>query len=330
MIKQAKHRCDKIRVGGISATLLPEIFEREGVEVHKGLWDEVENHPPDYTLLPKKPDYSIAYLSRGCVRKCGFCMVSTLEPKFGKTTGWQRNILPGAEHILFYDNNFSAIPVKHMEQDVKDILEVIDQHGIKTIDFNQGLDCRVMTERKADLLAQLPIDPVRFAFDGMQEDGHWQKAIEMMVKRGKRNFVTMMLYNFDDTPGEFHYRVEESAKLAMRLGVHCKMFPMRYQPIMEVGNRSYVGKHWSLKEMKGVTDMLSGHSANGIINCSGSKQKTAIDEMNLFFGKDQEEFVRLLNYPKLRQLMKIRKAERRNWHHGELTQGVDNGKTVNL
>ena len=48
IVREAKKRASRVWVGGISASLLPEHFERQGVEVHKGLIPEAEKYHPDY------------------------------------------------------------------------------------------------------------------------------------------------------------------------------------------------------------------------------------------------------------------------------------------
>ena len=251
IVREAKNRAGRVWVGGVSATLLPEHFEREGVEVHRGLVPEAEAFAPDYSLLGAKPQYSISHTSRGCVRKCKFCMVHRLEPEFVNRTDWERDLVPGVGKVLFYDNNWLAKKPDDLAADVAKLRGLVSAEHITKIDFNQGLDARLMTEDIADLLAGLPIRPIRFAFDGMQEDGHYQRAIEMMAARGFREFRTYVLYNFKDTPQDFYYRLRESARLAQDLKISVQSFPMRYQPILLIdGGREYTGKHWTSKKKK--------------------------------------------------------------------------------
>lgn len=70
----------RIVLGGILASLLTEDVEREtGIRPHAGLREEVDRCSPDYHLFNevyKYPvnDASIAYTSRGCIRRCRFCL----------------------------------------------------------------------------------------------------------------------------------------------------------------------------------------------------------------------------------------------------------------
>jgi hypothetical protein len=302
IVRAAKDRAPVIKVGGIAATLLPEYFEQEGIEVHRGLIPEAEEYHPDYSLLPEPPAYSIAHTSRGCIRKCKFCMVHRLEPEF-HNRDWTGDLAPGAKRILFYDNNWLAKEPDDLAHDVGLIRGLVSAGQVVSVDFNQGLDCRLLTEEKADMLAGLPIRPVRFAFDGMQEDGHYQRAVRLMAVRGFRDFMTYVLYNFTDTPLDFYYRLRASVELSMDLEISVSSFPMRFQPILEVDHdREYIGKHWTLEWKRAFVAIRAQHSQVGQVSPGD------IDEFEYWFGKDADEFVRLLSYPRIRQLAARKKG----------------------
>ncbi len=308
--KEARKRAKRVWVGGISATLRPDIFEREGFEVHKGLLPEAEAFAPDYTLLDHKPTYSIVHTSRGCVRACGFCMVRILEPQFAGRDDWEKDICAGVDRVLFYDNNFTAKPIDEMKKDVAKIKDLVNRKIIKKIDFNQALDARLMTDEIADILQGVPFDPVRFAFDGMQADGYFQNAIRKMAERGHRSFYNYVLYNFKDTPADLYYRLKEHVNLREELnarydtkGFQVVAFPMRYQPILEVDTgRNYVGDHWTEEQKKGFMNILNCSTVGGQVSV------TSMQEFVYWFGADEKEFTRLLNYPRIAELCKKKKG----------------------
>jgi hypothetical protein len=305
MVREAKNRCNVVRVGGVAASLLPKYFEDEGVIVHQGLIPDAEKFSPDYDLLGKVPEYSISHTSRGCIRKCKFCMVPKLEPIFGERGGWVDDIHPGAKKILFFDNNWLAKDFSDLQADILKLRHLVEEGRINSIDFNQGLDARLVTEEIADLLQGIPIRPVRFAFDGMHEDKHYQRAIRLMVERGFRDFMSYVLYNFMDKPSDFYYRLRVSVELTQELKVDVKSFPMRYQPILDIDKqRQYIGKHWTLKKRRGFMSIMGSVFANGQVSCTGASAFTPVEEFEYWFGKSDEEFERLLTYPKLKQLSK--------------------------
>ena len=301
LVKEALDRCSKVRAGGVSASLLTEYYEKAGAVVHVGLMPPAELCAPDYSLLPEEPDYSITHTTRGCVRKCKFCMVPKLEPEF-ISRSWVGDIHPRAGRILFYDNNWLAKDFEDLRADVKQIVQLQMTGGIQSVDFNQALDCRLLTEKIADLLQGVPIKPLRFAFDGMHEDGHYQRAIRRMVDRGFTSFVSYVLYNYMDKPADFYYRLRESVELGEELGVDVDSFPMRYQPILEVDKgRDYIGKHWTPTTKKGFMTVLNMNYITGVINSDR-------EEFVYWWGNSSEEFERLLNYPKLNHLVRCKKG----------------------
>jgi len=232
-------------------------------------------------------------------------MVHRLEPEFTERE-WTNDLAPGAPQIRFYDNNWLAKDQEALQRDVERLWRLLEAGTIKEVDFNQGLDCRLLIEGKADLLTGLPIHPVRFAFDGMQEDGHYQRAVTMMVERGHRDFMTYVLYNFTDTPQDFYYRLRESARLTEELSAAVSSFPMRYQPILEAdAGRAYVGKNWTEKQKKGFMDILNRQSVGGGISTEN------IGEFEFWFGKDSTQFVRLLSYPRIKELAAAKKGQLR-------------------
>ena len=160
----------------------------------------------------------------------------------------------------------------------------------------------MLTEEKADVLRGVPIKPVRFAFDGMQEDGHYQRAVRMMAARGFREFMTYVLYNFMDTPKDFYYRLRQSVELSQAPGISASSFPMRYQPILEAdAGRDFVGKCWSRAQKKGFMSILQLQSISGQVSLMP-------EEFEYWYGKDADEFDRLLSYPKIRQLAQRKKG----------------------
>lgn len=313
IIEEAIKRAKRVKVGGIASSLLPGYFKDKDIDLHIGLWNEVEEYSPKYSLLDEIPEYSITHITRGCINKCGFCMVPKLEPEFKRHENWQNDIHPESNKILFYDNNWIAQEYNDLKKDTENILKIINERNIKEIDFNQGLDCRLLTDEKADLLAQLPITPIRFAFDGMHEDGHWQQAIEKMAIRGKRNFRSYVLYNYKDKPEDYYYRIKEHVRLADLYSIECKAFPMRYQPILDVDvQKRHVGKYWTFKKRSAVLSILSRATQNGVASFTGGGEKfTSMDEFEYWFGKDYKEFNKILKYPKLNELLEKKKGKLR-------------------
>lgn len=194
---QKKYPNAEIKVGGVAATLLPDLIKKEtGIDPHIGLLNEVEECPPDYSLFPSL-SFSITSTTRGCIRDCKFCVVRLLEPKYFLRE-WEKDINPSCKRIVFWDNNWLSSP--NFAADVEKLRKMA-----KPFDFNQGIDCRLFDEEKAKILSQAKIQPLRFAFDSPSQNGHIQKAIKLAKKYEFTNDIMVyVLYNSEeqyDTPG---------------------------------------------------------------------------------------------------------------------------------
>ena len=123
-----------------------------------------------------------------------------------------------------------------------------------------------MKEKKANLIQGLPIKPIRFAFDGMHEDGYWQKATKMMIDRGYKNFRNYVLFNLKDTPEDFYYRIRQHSEFSYKYKIRCEAFPMKYKPILNIQKqKGYVGINWTKKELSGYNALIENHSNSRVI-----------------------------------------------------------------
>ena len=169
----------RILVGGIAATLLPDLIrERTGLSPHVGLLRSAERCAPDYSLsFGRVLRTSLVFASRGCPRRCTFCSVRAHEPKFEVVNGWQRSVHEEFPTITFWDNNWLASPNRQ-----KDI-ETMHKLG-KPVDFNQGLDARLYTASVAKELGKIRVNPVRFALDSTRQEQDVVRAVRLAKKHG--------------------------------------------------------------------------------------------------------------------------------------------------
>lgn len=137
-----------------------EVFHEER---NKNLPDEIEHIYPDYSLYPDKTkDTAYGFLTRGCPRGCSFCIVEKKEGKCSKKVADLSEFWNGQKNIVLCDPNILACP------EWEDLLQqLIDSKA--QVDFNQGLDIRMMTDRKAEMLSQIPIKAIHFAWDRIED-----------------------------------------------------------------------------------------------------------------------------------------------------------------
>jgi hypothetical protein len=232
----AEYQQAMVTVGGIYASLCRDHLEQtfgDRIEVHEGLVPEIEELLPDYSLVPEWRA-SILFSSRGCIRKCPFCSVPQLEPKFEAKKSIKHLIYPGHRKAILWDNNILASPYW------QNIFGELEDLGLE-VDFNQGLDARLLTEETVSKLKKLRIPIVRLAYDSKGVKESLKKAIGLLKDVGidGRRIVVYCLYGHLDTPEDFVERVRE----LITWGVVA--YPMRYQPLEPCTKDSYIPESWT-------------------------------------------------------------------------------------
>jgi len=280
-----------IQIGGIAASLLPDhINLHTGVKPHIGLLKDAENCPPDYTLtFGRKNQTSITFASRGCPRRCKFCSVANIEPKFYPKDDWEKDVSPILPAITFWDNNWLASP--NLEKDCRKLSTLN-----KRVDFNQGLDARLYTETIASLLSKININPLRFAFDDIRQERLLLKAIRLAKKYGNKDIRVYVLYNFNDTPEDFYYRLN----LLNREKV--LSFPMEFRRPTELKVK-FPGRNWNVALLRAMKLSLMYYYRKGMITISR-------ESFLSIYGDNQKDFIKkLYDIYKYDKFLKRRKNE---------------------
>ena len=137
-----------------------EIFHAER---NKNLPDEIEHIYPDYSIYPEQTkDTAYGFLTRGCPRGCDFCIVKDKEGLCSHKVADLSEFWNGQKNIVLCDPNILAC------KEWKDLLQQLIDSKAK-VDFNQGLDIRMMNEEKAEMLNQIPIKAIHFAWDRYED-----------------------------------------------------------------------------------------------------------------------------------------------------------------
>ncbi len=236
-----RYKSSRIVVGGIYATLCSEHLKytfKDRIDVYEGLINDVEDMMPDYSLVPDW-DASILFSSRGCVRKCSFCSVPKIEPKYVAKESIKHLIYPGHKRIILWDNNFLASPYKNIIMDELEESKLI-------VDFNQGLDARYLDDETSVRLKKLKMQVVRLAYDSFSIRPYLSKAIDCLKRVGfrGRRIIVYCLYNHDDSPKNFLDRMKD----LMEWGV--AVYPMRFEPLEPRSKNTYISENWTAEELE--------------------------------------------------------------------------------
>lgn len=191
-----------------------EIFHKE---LDQSLPYEIEHIYPDYSLYPAYTGYwkplkhqtAYGFLTRGCPRGCSFCHVAPKEGLRSKKVTDLSEFWSGQGNICLNDPNILACP------DWRNLLQQLCKSGAK-IEFNQGIDTRLITEEKAELLASMNIKLPHFAMDSMSSMESVKNGLRLYVDaykriKGKwdwRNAKVFCLVNFDTTHDQDMERIK--------------------------------------------------------------------------------------------------------------------------
>ncbi|MEO5360583.1 MAG: hypothetical protein H7843_09055 [Nitrospirota bacterium] len=217
----------RVVAGGPAVSVMPD-YLRAVAECHTEVaFPVLAHHNPMAT-----------FTTRGCPKKCSFCAVPKIEGEFRELKNWTP--LP-----VVCDNNFLESSRKHFDA-------VIDSlKSLPLVDFNQGLDARLLTSYHLDRLSELKISTLRISFDHITDESTVMDSISMMQSKGFKNIGVYVLIGFDDTPEDAIYRLE----IVRSTGA--MPFPMRYQPLWSFRKNEYLSNTWTKKEMTDISRYYS-------------------------------------------------------------------------
>lgn len=155
---------------------------------------EVEHMYPDYSLYPNlTKDTAYGFLTRGCPRGCSFCHVAAKEGQCSYKVANLDEFWKGQKEIVLSDPNILAC------KDHKDLLQQL--LGSKArVEFNQGLDVRLVNDGNIDLIRQMRIKYIHFAFDRYQDKSIIEPKLRMFREAtgwGRHKVVVYILVNYD-------------------------------------------------------------------------------------------------------------------------------------
>ncbi|MCK6463091.1 MAG: hypothetical protein L6Q29_04745 [Candidatus Pacebacteria bacterium] len=161
---------------------------------------------------------------------------------------------------------------------------------LRYVDFNQGTDCRYVTDEYMKLMSEIPIRPLRIAFDYLSLKDKYINAVELAAKYGIKELSNYILYNFQDTPDQLYERLKINVELYENLNVHIYSFPMKFIPLYgeEAKDRNYIGKHWNKKYIRAIQSIIN--VTKGIVAPGRSFFEKA-------FGRNLDEYHEILYMP---------------------------------
>ena len=261
--------------------------------------------PPDYNIFENMDvpysdilkDYYVLRSTKGCRRGCNFCAVPTIEPDFIPRIPLEPYISYMKEHgiekrnLLLLDDNVLMSP------DFYEIIDEIKDLGFsrgsklnnkrRSVDFNQGLDIRLLNKKALKALSKIELRPLRLAFDDIALSDLYKQKIEWAIDLGFKEISSYILYNHNDSPSDLYRRLEIACELNAKHGSRIYSFPMKYIPCNS-RNRKHLGSEWTRRQIRGV---------QCILNAKHGIAPTDPDFLRLAFGKGIREFRDIIQMP---------------------------------
>ena len=201
-------------------------------ERDKNLPYEIEHIYPDYSLY-NITDTAYGFLTRGCPRGCNFCHVEAKEGRMSHKVADLNEFWNGQKNIVLNDPNILAC------KEWEDLMQqLIDSKA--WVDFNQGLDIRLMTEKKAEMLNKIKLKELHFAWDRYQDKDVILPRFEEYRKISKvrqRDLIVFVLCNFDTT-------IEQDLERIYTLR------DMGYSPYVMLYDKDHIPNGHDLKRMQ--------------------------------------------------------------------------------
>ena len=195
-------QADEVRMGGtgycINVKNGREVFDNSK---NSSLPREIEHIYPDYALYPQYK-YAVGFLTRGCPRNCGFCVVGEKEGLCSKQAADLNEFWRGQKEIKLLDPNILAC--ENNESLLKQLAE-----SKARVDFTQGLDIRLTNPDNIELLNKIKVTMLHFAWDNPKQDltKYFRRFSEHTKIKSDRNKVVYVLTNYNSTLEEDLYRI---------------------------------------------------------------------------------------------------------------------------
>lgn len=165
---------------------------------------EIEHMCPDYSIYPElTKETAYGFLTRGCPRGCKFCGVAGKEGRKTYKVANLSEFWNGQKYIKLLDPNLLAC------KESNDLLrQLISSKAY--VDFTQGLDIRLTNNENINLINQVRVKNIHFAWDNAKEDlrPYFVKYKSLAKHKPHGNYGTVYcLTNFGSTMDENLFRI---------------------------------------------------------------------------------------------------------------------------
>lgn len=219
-----------------------------GYGLDNKLPDEIEHTKPDTSLYGIK-DTAYGFLTRGCPRACPFCIVAEKEGRKSVKVADLSEFWSGEKNIDLLDPNLLAC------RDSENLLQQLADSKA-SVNFNQGLDARLLNKDNISFLNRINIKMLHFAWDLPQFSEAVLRGLNLYRQFGKvKNFRDRRVYvitNFNTDHDYDLYRVEKLR--AMDFDPYVMIFNKPSAPYLTKALQRYVNNKFIFRSCNTFAD----------------------------------------------------------------------------
>ncbi len=201
-----------------------------GFSLEKRLPDEIEKFFPDYKLY-KHDKYAVGFLTRGCDRKCAFCLVPKKEGPKRVVSTLDDFVADNQSNVMLLDDNLLSFPESKYF-----LSEIIKKKY--AVNFSQSLDITYLNEENYHLLKKVDSRNAKFTKKMYYFSCNNTHTIKEFIDRkgflkelGEDSVTVIVMYGFNTHLSE-DYKI-----LRMLRSLRLVPFFQQYQPIFGVEAR---------------------------------------------------------------------------------------------
>jgi len=177
-----------------------------GIDLAKRLPAEAEACFPDYSLY-NHHHYAVGFLTRGCHKRCAFCVVPLKEgPLKEKSAAFSDFVPAGQQNVMLLDDNLLSFP------GAESLLAEIVQRAYG-VNFSQTLDIAHLTPSAYKLLLKVNYQNARFSRKRIYFSCNYPGTIKQFADRkdmlkgfGVDNVCVVCIYGFDSRLSQDYQR----------------------------------------------------------------------------------------------------------------------------
>lgn len=247
-------------------------------------------------IEPNQLDIAIKNLKKGhndtaYIKKCYAILKAFIDKRVkGKNAQTVYNIYDEFKLL-----DFETVTKGNLISAYKQLKDIFEKYRYKLpknryVDFNQGIDARYVTNESMKLISEIPINPLRIAFDYWGIKKQYENAVRLAAKYKINRLSNYLLFNFKDKPEDLYNRMHINMQLSEELNIHIYSFPMKYIPLFgdDAKNRDFIGALWNKKFIRAIQSITN--VTRGIVPPERSFFEKA-------FGRTEDEYFELLYMP---------------------------------